>query len=274
MSAVEAMTSAAERAVVELPVVEIKAGANDRRLFDADELSALAASISELGLLQPISVAAADDGSWEIVAGERRFRACGLLGWETIPCLIVAADVSSAAMLAENTARRDLSVMEEATAYQRRLDEGSTIEEIARVSGRPAWQIRRRLGLLRLCPAAQQLVGSGALPEWVAAILIDRAPDVQMRAIVETGRRAMFKEQLLEFIAQIEAEAADEAALFDAGLFVVEEWRYRKRRATGPTRVELINAVRAAAPQLAGELGDLFADLIAREDHASWVDNG
>ena len=91
-----------------------------RRHFDPAALEELAASIRELGVLQPLSVRRRN-GIWELIAGERRLRAAKLAGLETVPCLSVAADEQTSALLAlvENLQRRDLDFREEALGLRR-----------------------------------------------------------------------------------------------------------------------------------------------------------
>jgi ParB family chromosome partitioning protein len=154
-------------AVVELPVDRIVAGTNDRKSFDPVKLAELAASIAEHGLAQPITVRPVGE-RYEIVAGERRFRAIArVLGRPTAPCLVkeLSDAEASAVMLLENLARVDLDAIEEARAYRTRADRfGSSLEEIAALAGVSPDRVRRRLNLLRLVDEAQHLVARGQLP--------------------------------------------------------------------------------------------------------------
>jgi len=136
-----------------------------RREFRAEELEELAASIREHGLLQPIVVrAAADD--YEIVAGERRFRACQRLGLATIPALVRTADDTQMLELAliENIQRENLNAIEEARAYQayvQRLD--LTQEQAAQRLGKSRSTVANMLRLLDLPGDVQELVSRGTL---------------------------------------------------------------------------------------------------------------
>ena len=144
-----------------LKVSRIEPGNNDREVFDAVALEELAASIGEFGLAQPITVRPVDD-HYEIVAGERRFRAIShILEWDTIPCIVreMSDQEASAIMLAENTGRADLNPIEEAKAYKKRVDEfGWDAEAIAKIAGVSKNLVRRRLLLLNLAEEIQLLL--------------------------------------------------------------------------------------------------------------------
>jgi len=136
-----------------------------RREFRPEELEELAASIREHGLLQPIVVRSAD-GDYEIVAGERRFRACQRLGLATIPALVRTADDTQMLELAliENIQRENLNAIEEARAYQayvQRLD--LTQEQVAQRLGKSRSTVANMLRLLDLPGDVQELVSRGTL---------------------------------------------------------------------------------------------------------------
>ena len=157
----------APTAIANLPVASIVPGNNDRKAFDPEALETLAASIREHGLAQPITVRPLGD-KFQITCGERRFRAISeVLGWSEAPCIVrqLTDSEASAIMLTENTARVDLNPIEEARAYQSRIDSfGSALEEVARVAGVSTERVRRRLALLRLVDEAQHLVSRSLMP--------------------------------------------------------------------------------------------------------------
>lgn len=149
-----------------VPTALIDPGQNDRTLFDPVKLRELAESLRLHGLAQPITVRPMPTGRYQIVAGERRFRASQLLEWETIPAIVrVLSDEEAAAiMLVENTGRSDLSPIEEARAYQARIAQfGWTLQELSETAGVSQDRIKRRLTLLKLVAEAQQLVACGQL---------------------------------------------------------------------------------------------------------------
>lgn len=155
-----------ETEITNLPLSRIKAGPNDRQHFDPPALAELAQSIAQHGLAQPITVRPVGR-HFEIVAGERRFRAVQMLGWPTIPAIVrdLTDEQAAAIMLVENTGRADLSPIEEAHAYARRSQQfGWSQAHIADVAGVSLDRVRRRLALLSLFADAQMLVATGQLP--------------------------------------------------------------------------------------------------------------
>ncbi len=145
-----------------------------RRTFDQQELEELAASIRELGLLQPLTVRRTDE-SWELVAGERRLRASRLAGLTEVPCLCVRADERASSLLAlvENLQRRDLDFWEEALALRGLIDTyGLSQEEAARQLGRSQSAVANKLRLLKLTPEALRILRDGGCSERHARALL------------------------------------------------------------------------------------------------------
>jgi len=164
-----------------------------RREFDEAALAELKASISENGLLQPLVVRAIEDG-FELVAGERRFRALRDLGWETAPAVL--REFSDEAMLVlalvENLQRENLNAIEEALAFQQLVDGfGFTQKEVAERLGRDRSTISNTLRLLALPRPVRDLVESDQLSAGHArAVLSLTAEEDQVRLareIVEAG---------------------------------------------------------------------------------------
>ncbi|MFL5620386.1 MAG: ParB/RepB/Spo0J family partition protein [Gemmatimonadaceae bacterium] len=146
-----------------------------RRAFSEPELVELEASIKASGLLQPIVVRASGNGKWELVAGERRLRAVGRLGWFEIP--VVVRDFDDRAMLTlalvENLQRADLNPLEEAEGYQRLIDEfGLTQQQVADAVGKDRTSITNLLRVLTLQPAVRQLVERGHISAGHARALL------------------------------------------------------------------------------------------------------
>ena len=151
--------------VVELPVSAIVPNpAQPRVIFDDYELSRLAVSIQQNGILQPLTVRRLDNNlTYELIAGERRLRACKLLNMSYVPCIIITASVKDSAVLAvlENLQRSDLSFMEEAYAIKNLIDfYGLTQEETAARLGTAQSTIANKL---RLRPDAIHYIGSNGL---------------------------------------------------------------------------------------------------------------
>ena len=164
-----------------------------RTVFDEDALDELAASMSQIGLLQPIVVRPVEpepvdslEGTnpaprYELVAGERRFRSARHLGWDTIPAMVRPTDDSDLLRdaLLENVQRAALNPLEEAAAYQQLLaDFGCTQEELAHRLGRSRPQIANTIRLLRLPAAVQRRVAAGVLSQGHARALL-ALPDEQ-----------------------------------------------------------------------------------------------
>lgn len=154
--------------------------------FDEDTLSELSASIRAIGLLQPILVRPGKAGRYELIAGERRWRAATRAGLTVIPAIIrITDDVSSVEQaLVENLHRQDLTPLEEAAAYKQLLDDfGMTHEHIAKKVGRSRSAITNSVRLLALPAAIQQLLANGRLSAGHAKALLgtpDRAFQEQL----------------------------------------------------------------------------------------------
>jgi ParB family chromosome partitioning protein len=146
-----------------------------RRSFDEDALDELAASITEVGLLQPVVVRNLGGGAYELVMGERRWRASRRAGLGRIPAIVRETpdtDMLRDALL-ENLHRQQLDPLEEAAAYQQLLDDfGATHEQLAQKIGRSRPHISNTLRLLNLPPAVQKRVAAGVLSAGHARALL------------------------------------------------------------------------------------------------------
>jgi ParB family chromosome partitioning protein len=178
----------------ELPVSTIRPNRyQPREHFGEEELSALADSIREVGVLQPVLVRPADDG-YELIAGERRWRAARRAGLQAIPALIRTTDDASALehALVENVHRADLNALEEAAAYQQLIEDFSlTHEQVAARVGRSRVAITNTLRLLQLPPAIQKMIQDDTLKGGHARALLgtpDRAFQEKLaRRVVNEG---------------------------------------------------------------------------------------
>ncbi len=146
--------------ISEIPISKIKANPNQpRREFDTDALQELADSIKEIGIIQPITLRKMEDGTYQIIAGERRFRASQLAGLTAVPAYIRTADDENVMEMAliENIQREDLNAMEIALAYQHLLEEYDlTQERLSERVGKKRTTIANYLRLLKL-PAQIQM---------------------------------------------------------------------------------------------------------------------
>ena len=170
----------------EIPVSAITPNPRQpRRTFDEDALEELAESIREVGLLQPVVVRAGGPGRYELVMGERRWRASQRAGLTEIGAIVKQTqddDLLRDALI-ENLHRQQLDPLEEAAAYQQLLDDfGATHEELARKVGRSRPHISNTLRLLNLPPAVQKRVAAGVLSAGHArALLSVENPEAQER---------------------------------------------------------------------------------------------
>jgi ParB family chromosome partitioning protein len=178
----------------EVPVSAVSPNPNQPRVhFDEESLTELSASITEMGVLQPILVRPLADGAFELIAGERRWRAAQRAGLTTIPAVIrLTDDVSSVEQaLVENLHRQDLTALEEAAAFQQLLDEfGLTHDQVATRVGKSRSAITNSLRLLGLPPAVQHLLADGQLSAGHARALLgtpDRSRQEQLAREAATG---------------------------------------------------------------------------------------
>jgi len=172
-----------EAKVQEIPLDEIRPNPSQpRKIFDEPKIDELAASIKEIGLIQPIVVKSVD-GGYELIVGERRLRAARKAGLEKIPALIQEVDIAEQRLMAlvENIHRSDLSSVEEAFALRDILDETECSQsELADKLGRSQSSIANKLRLLKLEEPVRQMILSGKLGERQARCLIPLPPAEQV----------------------------------------------------------------------------------------------
>jgi ParB family transcriptional regulator, chromosome partitioning protein len=182
--------------LVELPVGDVVPNRNQpRRVFDEESLASLTSSIREVGVLQPILVRPLDETRFELVAGERRWRAARRAGLATIPALVKVLDdtASLEQAVVENLHREDLNPLEEAAAYQQLIEEFHlTHEHVAVRVGKSRAAVSNALRLFQLPPAVQKLVADGQLSAGHAKALLG-TPD---RAYLEHLARRCVLERL------------------------------------------------------------------------------
>ena len=160
----------------ELPVEAIVPNARQpREVFDEEAMAELVHSVKEIGLLQPIVVRRTGDSSYELIMGERRWRATKEAGLDTIPAIVRQTDDDAMLRdaLLENLHRSELNPLEEAAAYRQLLDDfGCTHDDLAGRIGRSRPQISNTLRLLNLSPAVQRRVAAGVLSAGHARALL------------------------------------------------------------------------------------------------------
>ena len=172
----------------EIPVDALQANPRQpRTVFDEESLAELTFSITEIGLLQPVVVRRTADG-YELIAGERRLRACQEAGMSTIPAIIRTTDDTEMLReaLLENLHRADLNPLEEAAAYSQMLaDFGCTQDELATRIGRSRPQVTNTLRLLKLPTSVQTKVAAGVISAGHARALLSLDSPEQMEAMAQ-----------------------------------------------------------------------------------------
>lgn len=175
--------------VVEIPVAAIVPNQyQPRKVFDQTEIQELAQTISEHGLLQPIVVREFRPGEYEIIAGERRFRAVKLLEWEKIPAIVEKmSDAESASLaLIENLQRAQLSPVEEAQAYKQLMEFNNlTQAALAKGMGKSQSFVANKLRLLKLIKPVQNAILDGRITERHGRSLLGLDEDQQRTLLME-----------------------------------------------------------------------------------------
>lgn len=179
----------------DIPVSSIRPNAfQPRQSFGDEDLASLTASIAEIGVLQPVLVRPIGDGQFELIAGERRWRASQRANCVTIPAIIRSTEDNESleAALVENLHRVDLNAIEEAAAYQQLIDDFSfTHDDVARRVGRSRAAVTNTLRLLNLAPSIQKLIMDSRLSAGHARALLgtsDKAfQETQARRVVAEG---------------------------------------------------------------------------------------
>jgi ParB family transcriptional regulator, chromosome partitioning protein len=203
-----------------------------RREFSEEELADLTASLKENGLLQPIVVRAAPgaQGKWELVAGERRWRASLRLGWKEIPAVVKQVDDRTLLVLAlvENIQRAQLSPLEEAEGYHRLAEEFSlTQQQVADAMGKDRSTVANAMRLLQLPASVRQLLREGLLAAGHARALLGLDNDRRMaelaRQAAEEGWSVREVETQVKRSRQAPRKGAGRSGNRDAGEKVLEE---------------------------------------------------
>ena len=169
-----------------LPISQVEScSSQPRKHFDEAALAELAASIQEHGIIQPLTVRKLASGYYQIIAGERRWRAARLAGLSEVPVIVIEADDRKAAELAmiENLQREDLNPMEEAAGFQSLIETyHMTQEEAATRVGKSRSAVTNALRLLSLTPSVRKLLEEGKLSAGHARALLPLSPAVQESA--------------------------------------------------------------------------------------------
>ena len=169
-----------------LPISQVESySGQPRKHFDEESLQELADSISQHGIIQPLTVRKLSSGYYQIIAGERRWRAARLAGLQEVPVIVMEADDRKAAELAmiENLQREDLNPMEEAAGFQSLIETyHMTQEEAAQRVGKSRSAVTNALRLLGLSPSVRKLVEENKLTAGHARALVPLSPSLQESA--------------------------------------------------------------------------------------------
>ncbi|MCI8679224.1 MAG: ParB/RepB/Spo0J family partition protein [Oscillospiraceae bacterium] len=188
-----------------IPLSQIEScRAQPRKSFDQEKLEELADSIRQHGVIQPLTVRKLSSGYYQIIAGERRWRAARMTELTEIPAVVIEADDQKAMELAmiENLQREDLNPMEEAEGFRALVaNYGMTQEEAARRVGKSRSAVANAMRLLDLSPALQELVTEGQLSAGHARALLPLSPGLRAEAaktVIEGGLNVRQTEQLVK----------------------------------------------------------------------------
>lgn len=205
-----------ENGLLMLPISRVEPRADQpRQVFQEEALQELSESIARYGLIQPITARKLDDGYYQIIAGERRWRAARMAGLTEVPVRVIEADDRRAAELAlvENLQREDLNPIEEAEGYRTLMEQyGLTQEEAAKSVGRSRPAIANALRLLSLSAPVLSLVEEGKLSAGHARSLLPLGDASQLKAAHEVLQRELSVRQTEQLVKKWQKmEAAGEA---------------------------------------------------------------
>ena len=211
----DVMTPEEEKTSLYLPISQVESCASQpRKQFDPDALADLADSIREHGIIQPLTVRKLQSGYYQIIAGERRWRAARMAGLSEVPAIVIEADDRKAMELAmiENLQREDLNPIEEAAGFQSLMETyHMTQEEAASRVGKSRSAVANALRLLSLTPPVAKLVEEGKLSAGHARALLPLSPALQENAagaVISGGLSVRQPEALAKRLSQEKPEKA------------------------------------------------------------------
>lgn len=259
IAAIEPESGPSKDGVSYIDINEIKPNRNQpRKIFDADRLQELADSIQEHGVIQPLIVRSVDNG-FELVAGERRWRAARLAGLKSVPCLLRELSEEENALIAiiENMQREDLNPIEEAEGLNRMIDAfGLTQEQVSKSVGKSRPYITNSLRLLKLPVEIKEMLSQGTLtPGHGRALLAMSDPKIQLsvaQKIVSEGLSVRAIEAMVQK-KQGAKSPAHKHAERDANLLQLE----RELKESLGTKVKI---------QMAGKKGRIEIEYYSREE--------
>ena len=218
------MESGQEKSSLYLPISQVEScAAQPRKQFDPDALADLADSIREHGIIQPLTVRKLQSGYYQIIAGERRWRAARMAGLDQVPAIVVEADDRKAMELAmiENLQREDQNPMEEAEGYQQLMTQYNlTQEETAQRVGKSRSAVANALRLLNLCPPVRAMVEDGRLSNGHARTILPLSPALQEKAADAILKSDLSVRQTELLVKKLTAEEKARPAVTTGGLEV------------------------------------------------------
>ena len=232
------MDTPEEKERLYLPISQVEScSAQPRKQFDPDALADLADSIRQHGIIQPLTVRKLQSGYYQIIAGERRWRAARMAGLDEVPAIVIEADDRKAMELAmiENLQREDLNPMEEAEGYHTLVSQyGLTQEQAAAQVGKSRSAVANALRLLNLTPAVRAMVEDGKLSGGHARALLPLSPSVQESTAATVVKNELSVRQTELLVKKLTAE---------------------KRAKKAPTTALTVNYAEEAARELSSRLG-------------------
>ena len=218
------MENSEEKNSLYLPISQVESCAGQpRKQFDPDALADLADSIREHGIIQPLTVRKLQSGYYQIIAGERRWRAARMAGLDQVPAIVIEADDRKAMELAmiENLQREDLNPIEEAEGYRQLMEQYNlTQEETAQRVGKSRSVVANALRLLNLCPPVRAMVEDGRLSNGHARTILPLSPALQEKAADAILKSDLSVRQTELLVKKLTAEEKDKPAVTTGGLEV------------------------------------------------------
>ena len=218
------MDNSEEKSNLYLPISQVESCAGQpRKQFDPDALADLADSIREHGIIQPLTVRKLQSGYYQIIAGERRWRAARMAGLDQVPAIVIEADDRKAMELAmiENLQREDLNPIEEAEGYRQLMEQYNlTQEETAQRVGKSRSVVANALRLLNLCPPVRAMVEDGRLSNGHARTILPLSPALQEKAADAILKSDLSVRQTELLVKKLTAEEKDKPAVTTGGLEV------------------------------------------------------
>ena len=207
-----------------LPISQVEScSTQPRKSFDPEALSDLADSIRVHGIIQPLTVRKLQSGYYQIIAGERRWRAARMAGLTQVPAVVIEADDRKAMELAmiENLQREDLNPIEEAEGYRQLMEQYNlTQEETAQRVGKSRSVVANALRLLNLCPPVRAMVEDGRLSNGHARTILPLSPALQEEAADAILKSDLSVRQTELLVKKLTAEEKEKPAVTTGGLEV------------------------------------------------------